>query len=130
MRRRYGWGDLCAAYAMLIVTQLLLAFGGFGALYRFVRNLPVRRGGLRRWDEEMARVMAAVDGAAHSYFRRVRCLQHSAAAVCLLRLRRVPASLVIGVRTRPFLAHAWVEVGDALEAGVKDKSRFAIIDRI
>ena len=40
-----------------------------------------------------------------------RCLARSLVLTALLARRDVPASLVIGVRSEPFAAHAWIELG-------------------
>lgn len=44
--------------------------------------------------------------------RRDRCLHDSLTLNLVLRSRGVPACWVIGVRVRPFAAHAWVQFGD------------------
>jgi hypothetical protein len=44
------------------------------------------------------------------YVRPVRCLQRAVCAARLLKSRGVPATLVVGYRPSPFMAHAWVEV--------------------
>jgi hypothetical protein len=44
--------------------------------------------------------------------RQSQCLRTSLALVSLLAERRYFPDLVIGVRMRPFAAHAWVQVGD------------------
>lgn len=40
-----------------------------------------------------------------------RCLQRSLAVMEALSERRCPATLVIGVRVNPFMAHSWVQAG-------------------
>ena len=55
-------------------------------------------------------ICRAVDLACIFYFKRVHCLQRSAAAACLLRTHGISAEMVIGVQQLPFRAHAWVEV--------------------
>lgn len=42
---------------------------------------------------------------------RAECLEQSLALWLLLRRRDIEAELRIGVQTRPFMAHAWVEHG-------------------
>ena len=64
------------------------------------------------------------------YWKKVLCLQRSAAATCLLRRYGVQAHLVMGAQQMPFRAHAWVEVDGRV---VNDKpytpEMFAVIDR-
>jgi transglutaminase-like putative cysteine protease len=45
------------------------------------------------------------------YPARALCLEQSLALCALLRARGVAAELRIGVQSRPFQAHAWVEAG-------------------
>jgi Transglutaminase-like superfamily len=42
------------------------------------------------------------------------CLFDSLVLSVFLTLRRVPCTLVIGVSTKPFAAHAWVQIGDCV----------------
>jgi len=48
--------------------------------------------------------------AACFYWKPVRCLQRSVAAMRLLRKCGIDGRLVIGYRPSPFFSHAWVEV--------------------
>ena len=65
------------------------------------------------------------------YYKRILCLQRSAAWTHLLRRYGVPAQLVIGVRTFPFEAHAWVESkGRVLNDAADYTERFSVLDRI
>jgi hypothetical protein len=98
----------CRACLELIRIDLEVSKGNFAALYRRVRSTP-----LRRSDDHFSTVEAvcrAVDLASVWYWKRVQCLQRSAAATCLLRRHGVPAQLVLGAQLVPFRAHAWVEV--------------------
>jgi hypothetical protein len=56
------------------------------------------------------KVCEAVNYACILYPKRVRCLQKSAVATCLLRTYGVRAQMVIGAQPIPFKAHAWTEV--------------------
>jgi transglutaminase superfamily protein len=44
------------------------------------------------------------------YFKRVLCLQRSAATTLLLRRYGWRAEMVTGVQILPFASHAWVEI--------------------
>jgi prolyl oligopeptidase len=55
-------------------------------------------------------ICRAADIASVLYFKRVLCLQRSAAATMLLRRYGFAAQLVIGARIVPFKSHAWVEL--------------------
>ena len=69
----------------------------------------------------------AMDLACVFYFKRVLCLQRSAATTCLLREYGWAAEMVIGVQMLPFRSHAWVEVNGQI---VNDKPYMTDIYRI
>jgi hypothetical protein len=52
------------------------------------------------------------------YFKRVLCLQRSAATTILLRRHGATASMMTGVQILPPEFHAWVQIGDTV---VNDK---------
>lgn len=107
------------AYISLVWTDCFLKGLGFARFYRVVRSWPCERGCSGRQQNEIEAVVAIVNSAAAYYLKRAWCLQRSAVTTYLLRLRGIPAELVIGVRELPFLAHAWVEVGGEV---VNDRS--------
>lgn len=97
------------AWLSLLLADLALRVLGFPRFYAVLRRIPTRR----PERDEMAlaaSLSGAVDRAAAFYFKRAWCLQRSAVAMALLRLRGVPAKLVIGIHQVPFHAHAWVEL--------------------
>jgi hypothetical protein len=115
------------AYSKLLLFDLYLARGNFAALYRKVREYPLRRKGPAR---SVAQVCAALDTACIWYGKRVLCLQRSAAATCLLKECGVPAQMVIGAQQMPFKAHAWVEVaGEVINDKPYTKQMYAVLDR-
>ena len=96
------------AYRELLRLEYPLFRKAFPAIYDRVRRTPV---GLRPANTlGCVEICQAVDLAAVLYFRRVLCLQRSAATACLLKKYGYPAQLVIGVQQLPFAAHAWVEM--------------------
>ena len=97
------------AYRELLRLEYPLFRKAFPAIYDRVRRTPVA---LRpRKTLSCTEICQAVDLAGVLYFRRVLCLQRSAATACLLKRYGFPAQLVIGVQQLPFAAHAWVEMG-------------------
>ncbi len=97
------------AYRELLSLEYPLFRKAFPAIYDRVRRTPLA---LRpRNTRGSTEICQAVDLAAVLYFRRVLCLQRSAATACLLKRYGFPAQLVIGVQQLPFAAHAWVEMG-------------------
>lgn len=94
----------------LIAYDLQIRILGFRGVYASVtRACP--RSSLPPDGELTARVVAAVSTVSNLYWHRVRCLQRSVATTRVLRSLGVPAQLIIGYRSQPFLFHAWVEVG-------------------
>lgn len=117
------------ALAILGIVDIALALRGFPGVHRLVKRFRVAERNIVQ-EHERERIVAAFEAARRLYFKRVKCLHGSAAAVCFLRLRRVPAQLTVGVRPMPFASHAWVEVdGEALLADVEIGS-YAVIDRL
>jgi Transglutaminase-like superfamily len=105
------------AYWKLLQFELDLQRGQFNRLYQRVKTCSIHATRSRKPRQED--VLRAVDLACALYFKKVLCLQRAAATTCLLREAGIPAELVIGVRTLPYCAHAWVEVEGTV---VNDKS--------
>jgi hypothetical protein len=104
------------SWLLLLYFDFIMWFGDFEHLHRIVRrqrvNFSVNRGG------SSDQLCHAVDWACVLYFRRVLCLQRSAATAVLLRRHGWNAEMVLGVQLLPFLSHAWVEIDDSV---VNDK---------
>jgi len=103
---------LLLAYWELLVLEVPIRRKDFAVIYERVRRTPIAKRTKRTSDA--TQICQAVDLAAVLYFRKVLCLQRSAAAVCLLKRRGFPGQLVVGVQPRPFAAHAWVELDGAV----------------
>lgn len=131
-RARGGRGDLywnVVAFLTLVYVDVMMRFFPFRRLYRLLRNC--RPSAPRADVATRQRICSAMDRAAAAYFKRAWCLQRSAACVYLLRRRGVPAQLVLGVRTFPFEAHAWAELGGRVLNDTTDYTgRFLVLDRI
>lgn len=116
------------AYLKLIHFDLYLARGNFAALHDKVRthrvaaHLPA--------PDTIKRVNDAIDMACVWYWKEALCLQRSAATVCLLRNRGVPAQLVIGAQQMPFKSHAWAEVdGQVVNDKPYTAEMYAVLER-
>ena len=120
-----------AAIALLFLSlvSVVLLFGS-GRLVRLLRAWPVRRLSQREDAVAAANEAAlAVNRACRYYPLKTECLHRAAASVCYLRWRGHAANLVIGVKTIPFAAHAWVELDGVVvndRATVRDD--FTVID--
>ena len=106
-----------AAYRELLILEYPLRRRDFTTIYDRIRRTPVRT--RLRSGPAAAQICRAVDLASVFYFRRVLCLQRSAATVRLLRRHGFAAQLLIGVQQLPFAAHAWVELDGTV---INDKS--------
>ncbi len=117
------------AFLKLCRCEFDLLRSDFSALHEQVRGCPVRRRTEPK-AEDVERICRAVDIASIWYWKKVLCLQRSAATVSLLRDYGVPAEMVIGAQQMPFRAHAWVEVRERV---VNDKPYvseiYAVLDR-
>ena len=116
------------AYLKLLHFHLYLVRGDFSALYERVRKSEVNN--VVPIPDAVERICAAVDMACIWYWKRVLCLQRSAATACLLKRYGVPAQMVIGAQQTPFIAHAWVEVdGRVVNDKVYMPEIYAVLDR-
>jgi hypothetical protein len=97
-----------SAYLELIRFGRHIQRQDFSALHSAVRDCGLRTGVTPC--PSVAELSHALDMACIWYWKRVLCLQRSAAATCLLRRHGIAAQLVIGTQQVPFNAHAWVEV--------------------
>jgi hypothetical protein len=117
------------AFLKLYRCEFDLLRSDFSALHERVRGCLVRRRTEPK-AEDVERICRAVDIACIWYWKKVLCLQRSAATVSLLRDYGVPAEMVIGAQQMPFRAHAWVEVRRRI---VNDKPYvseiYAVLDR-
>lgn len=103
------------AFVWLLYFDLYLSRRRFHGLYQFVRKHRVEP---RSGRVAVTEICAAMDIACIWYWKRVLCLQRSAATTCLLRDYGIPARMVLAAQTLPFKAHAWVEVDNVV---VSDK---------
>jgi Transglutaminase-like superfamily/Coenzyme PQQ synthesis protein D (PqqD) len=98
----------------LLFFDLVLKVFSLKALCACVEGWNVRRTVHGDRIAIIGRVCTAVERACVWYPKKALCLQRSAVVTCMLRSRGIPARLVVGVRSMPFLAHAWVEVENAV----------------
>lgn len=97
------------SWLLLIRFEWIMRVGRFQALWRVVEQEPVRSITLLQQipKEDLCR---GIDYACVFYFKRVQCLQRSAATALLLRRHGFNAELLIGAKLLPFRSHAWVEI--------------------
>lgn len=119
------------AWWLLLAVDMLKTVGGFPAVHRLVSRWrwPALGGTAKSLsDHEICELFAQ---AVNSYWHKSQCLQEAAALVVLLRACGRSAELHIGVRSRPFLAHAWVKVGERYVSGSGfQREKFALVERL
>lgn len=94
-------------WLLLLRFDYLMRFRGFDRIYAAVCVQTVQPAAARTQSDSICR---AIDFASVFYFKRVLCLQRSAATAVLLRRHGWPAEMVIGAQLVPFQSHAWVEI--------------------
>lgn len=102
--------SVAAAIAGLAAFDFVLQFFSLKNLCAVVKAWPVSQRKLKDKGKLIGKTCAAVERACVWYPKKAVCLQRSAVTTCLLRTHGIAAHLVVGVRSMPFLAHAWVEV--------------------
>lgn len=116
------------AYGELLYFDYFLVRGDFRSLYDRVRNHPIAARG--SFSDLTKTIPAAIDMACIWYWKRVLCLQRSAAMTCMLKNHGLPARMVIGAQKLPFKAHAWVEIdGRPINERTDVKTIYAVWDR-
>jgi transglutaminase superfamily protein len=108
-RRPSNWVVL-RAWLMLLYVEFIMHIGGLNAVRRLVQKHAV----YPTTTQQVTSLCRAVDLACVFYFKRILCLQRSAATVMLLRRYGWGAAMVIGVQMLPFQSHAWVEIQGAV----------------
>lgn len=99
-----------AALSCLAIFDAALLLCSVNSVCWAISRWPVRK---RHVDDRfglIGKICAGVNAACIWYPRKSLCLQRSAITTWLLRSRGIAARLVIGARSMPFAAHAWVEV--------------------
>ena len=96
------------SWILLLYLDCVMHLRTFKALHDTVRRQAVSAPtGVEPNFQHLCR---ATDLACALYFKRVLCLQRSAATAIAIRRSGSPADLVIGAQLLPFRSHAWVEV--------------------
>lgn len=100
------------SWLWLFYFEYLMHSGGFDGVHTAVRL--DRPASLPTPIHDPGAICHAVDLACVFYFKRVLCLQRSAATTVLLRRYGWPAEMMIGAQLLPFQSHAWVEIRGAV----------------
>jgi hypothetical protein len=101
------------SWLLLLYFEVVMRFRSFRELHEIVREEKVRKAN-GSMPSSTAELCHALDLACVFYFKKVMCLQRSAATTLLLRRHGQDAEMVIGAQMLPFKSHAWVEVRGAI----------------
>jgi hypothetical protein len=113
------------SWLLLIFLEIIICFRELSVLIELIRKWRVRSM-LASERVSSERIARAVDLASVFYFKRVLCLQRSAATTLVLRWHGWNAEMVIGAKMMPFKSHAWVEIDGAV---VNDRPYMAQVYR-
>jgi Transglutaminase-like superfamily len=101
---------------LVILSWMLLLYFDFIMKFRDLKTLHnVLRRRLARSSSDLSapsneQLCRAMDYACVFYFKKVLCLQRSAATTVLLRGYGRDANMITGAQILPFRSHAWVEI--------------------
>lgn len=116
------------SWILLVYFDGLMHLGGFKRTHAGVRTQKLRT--RRTPHDPCTELCHAMDLACVFYFKRVHCLQRSAATAVLLRRHGWEAEMVIGAQLLPFQSHAWVEVdGEVVNDKPYVTEMFAVLER-
>lgn len=104
------------SWILLAYCDWLMRYRAFEGLYMAVGRQAVAAPKLTQVSDPV--LCHAMDLACVFYFKRVLCLQRSAATTMQLRHHGWAATMVIGAQLLPFQSHAWVEIENRI---VNDK---------
>jgi hypothetical protein len=96
------------SWILLLRFEWIMRSCGFNGIYSIVREQPLHPAATCLVTQED--LCHAIDYACVLYFKRVLCLQRSAATTVLLRRHGWRAEMVIGAQLLPFRSHAWCEI--------------------
>lgn len=112
---------------LLLYLDWLMGRRDFKSVYSIVGRTKIKPGSRSIPNEKLC---LAVDYACIFYFKRVLCLQRSAATTILLRRHGWSADMVIGTQIVPFKSHAWCEInGEVVNDKPYIREIFAVLDR-
>lgn len=119
---------ICKALTGFLLFDVLRLGRDFAKLHRLVSRWPIAA--RTPTEERIAAVSKAINSACIWYPKRAMCLQRSAVTTCLLRCNGAPASMVMGIQSLPFKAHAWTEIdGHAINERRNVQAIYRVMDR-
>jgi hypothetical protein len=116
MRRRIPLTQIAQFSIALLVVMSCLKRNRLPALLGWLRQrqFSIHRGNLVTQEEIVKRLASFLRLRIWCYTARQRCLFDSLALTVYLTNAKIPCTFVIGVASKPFLAHSWVQIGDSV----------------
>ncbi|WP_338525146.1 lasso peptide biosynthesis B2 protein [Pseudomonas batumici] len=120
--------DIIKALYALLRAAFCVRFGGFKRVMSVETESHSRTLTADDHDEILNRAKASLNKVFFLDFSKNKCLTYSLALTLILR-RKIPSvKLIVGVRTRPFLSHAWVEQDNRVISDDPDlRNKLAVI---
>ena len=117
------------ALKYLYLTRIVISARGLSGLHRYAKSFGVRNDSHSRCDPDLC--ISHFQLARHLYPNpNATCLHLACACALLMRRYGLPAEIVIGVTSRPFFAHAWVDLCGVSVFGTVDASRYTVMERM
>lgn len=101
--------DIFKAYYMLARVHRIIQRKGIAGVIALVKKQYNQKNPYIPSPEEIQKLSASVDAASLLYPKKTLCLAWATTYVALALRKNWKISLVIGVQTNPFYAHAWAE---------------------
>jgi hypothetical protein len=123
---------LLEATLLLLIARILISYVPFGRIAPFLgqraatppASFPIRQPGPAR------QIGLAVRTMSHYMPWQSTCLVQALAAQAMLRRRRLPGTLYLGVARTPeqqLEAHAWLQHGPVILTGAQGRARYTVI---
>ncbi len=101
--------SVAKALLTLISVNRAIKKGGMKNLFTFISKKKIVGKKIKPSDQELKKIVAAIDTATKLYTKKTYCLGWAATFVIEARKRGINCKLKIGIQTNPFYAHAWAE---------------------
>ena len=115
-RRRIPLTHIAQFFIALLVVMSCLERNRLPALLGWLRQRQssIQRGNAVPQEEIVERLASFLRLRLWCYTARQRCLFDSLVLTVYLTKAKIPCTFVIGVASKPFLAHSWVQIGDSV----------------
>jgi hypothetical protein len=107
--------QILKAFFTLARIHYLLKLKGIAGILNTLKKASSNQAPLHQpTDQEINKLAAAIDSASMVYPKKTYCLAWASTFVLLALKKNWSCSLVIGIQTNPFYAHAWAQTADTV----------------